>query len=355
MPWDSYHDATEAPRRRRHRRKRGGKRKDKRCSRVGTQQHRSEPEELQTDSSDSGSAENSAPITKPGRSKTGRNRWTCAQGCGKRSNKCLHNKVLTYFPSTEEKARQKMLEQERKAAGADREERRQEWLAEELVMTSPPDWQDDQAGWVGVSVPTGWSKQQYCKTKYVIWRWSRESQDYWYSFEQKGYRGVGTVSKTWLRARLAQVQWKEEHCPGDDIATEEEDELLDMMHANQERADRFSRELNASDSEGDRMNVHKYDWGCPDGHICEYWSQLEEQDREFQQQAEQHSRELEACNNLGRTYEQAVESSMGSSEWAEKFKAEHRGGSPAECLQSSSDSSNMNSEENHRHHHTGFD
>ena len=52
MPGESYryHDATAAPRRRRHRRKRGGKRKDKRCSRGGTQQRRSEPEELQTDS-----------------------------------------------------------------------------------------------------------------------------------------------------------------------------------------------------------------------------------------------------------------------------------------------------------------
>ena len=78
----------------------------------------------------------------------------------------------------------------------------------------------------------------------------------------EGYRGEGTLNRAWLRERLAQVQWKAKHCPDEDIATEEEDELLDMLHADCERRDRFLRELNAPDSEGDCMNVHKYYWGA---------------------------------------------------------------------------------------------
>ena len=61
---------------------------------------------------------------------------------------------MTYFPSTEEKAQQEMLEQQRKVAGAEREEKRQEWLAEDLevVKSTRTDWRDNEAGWEGVTV-----------------------------------------------------------------------------------------------------------------------------------------------------------------------------------------------------------
>ena len=118
-----------------------------------------------------------------------------------------------------------------------------------------------------------------------------------------------------------------------------------------ERRDRFLRELNAPDSEGDCMNVHKYYWGCPDGHIFEYWSQLEEEDRGFQEYAEWHSKEVEACSNLSRAYEEAVQSSMGYSSWGER----HRDGSSAECPQSCSKHSKSGSDEDHHYYHNNSD
>ena len=127
-----------------------------------------------------------------------------------------------------------MLEQQRKAAGAEREEKMQEWLAEGLkvVKSTRTDWRDDEAGWEGVAVPagTGWDRLLHCKARYVLWRWTRRAHNYWYSFVLEGYtyRGEGTLNRAWLRERLAQVQWKAKHCPDDDIATEEEDELLDI-------------------------------------------------------------------------------------------------------------------------------
>ena len=69
----------------------------------------------------------------------------------------------------------------------------------------------------------------------------------------KGYKGGGTLNRAWLRERLVQVQWKTEHCPDEDIATKEEDELLDMLHADCERRDRFLRELNAPDNEIEQL------------------------------------------------------------------------------------------------------
>ena len=238
-----------------------------------------EPDQSQNES-DSSSAENSTPALKPRKSDRGKKRWICTQGCGKRSSKCPHPKVLEHFPSAKEEAQKAAADRERVFLAEKRERKRQEWLAQDLkqIKNSRPDWQNDEAGWEGVVVPVEWDRQQHCKATYALRRWNQGAHAFWHSFEMRGFRGEGLKSRTWLRARLAQVQLKEKQCLKDDYITEEEDELLDLVHANQERAEKFLRELNAPDSECDTMNVHKYGWGDPDGHVAEYWTQMEQQE-----------------------------------------------------------------------------